>query len=330
MNIELREGMHYTGPTNNKQSRIENRRVSKEALELKTVVKEERNPSDIEKTAELKDILVLCTAEKINIPKFFGFLKERNAYKETNIYFRECIHIVVEDEENKHGDVFVFKYGVTVFWGVESDARSSILSHQQLFEERSYHKEQMEREDFKFALVKEGASIINDVIYLDTESLYNKMIISNALAQSTKLDMFEGYVERTTERVKGLPDEIITKGFTTKKREDVVKMIGVLYRLKVNMNLVTNILDTPDILWYYPNYTPLYESFKLYLEIKSRAEILNQKCDVIYDILNLLSTHINTQNGERLEKIIIILICIETIVSCISLAVGLFQYQRAA
>lgn len=325
MNIELREGMHFTGPTVNKQSRIENRRVSREALELKTVVNEERHPSEVEKNAELRDILVLCTAEKINIPKLFGFLKERGSYQETNIYFRECIHVVVEDEENKHGDVFIFKYGVTVFWGVESDARSMILSHQQFFEERSYPKEQMEREDFKYALVKEGASIINDVIYLDTESLYNKMIISNALAQSTKLDLFEGYVERTTERVKGLPDEIISKGFTTKKREDVVKMIGVLYRLKVNLNLVTNILDTPDVLWYYPNYAPLYESFRLYLELKSRADILNQKCDVIYDILNLLSTHISTMNGERLEKIIIILICIETIISCISLGMGFFD-----
>jgi len=323
--MEIQESMQYTESTNNKKSRIENRRVSKEALELKTIPKEERFQNEIEKTAELRDILVLCTSEKINIPKLFGFLKERSAQKEINIYFRECIHITVEDSEKRPGDVFIFKYGVTVFWGVERSKQDIILSQQQFFEEKSYPRELMEREDFRYAIVKEGASIVNDIIYLDTESLYNKMIISNALAQSARLDVFEGYVERTTDRVRGLPDEIGMKGFTTKKREDVIKMIGVLHKLKFNLNLVTNILDTPEILWYYPNYSSLYDSFKLYLELKSRADILNQKCDVIYDILNLLSTHINTRNGERLEKIIISLICIEIFIGLISLAITCFK-----
>lgn len=322
--MTLEQNMLYNKPTDNKKTRIENRRVSKEALELKTVSAEERLMGEIEKNAELREILVLCTAEKINIPKLFGFLKERYAQKEVNIYFRECIHLKVGEEEGtQKGDVFIFKYGVTVFWGVEAEEREMILSHQKYFEEKSYPKDLMEREDFRYGMVKEGAAIVNDVIYLDNDSLYNKMIISNAMAQSAKLDVFEEYVERTTERVRGLPDEIITKGFITKKREDVFKMIGVLQRLKFNINLATNILDTPEILWYYPNYSSLYESFKLYLELKSRVEIINQKCGVIHEILDLLSTHINTKYSEKLEKIIIILICVETVIACIHLAITL-------
>ncbi|KAI5180023.1 hypothetical protein NEOKW01_0352 [Nematocida sp. AWRm80] len=323
MNIDIEKSMNYAEPTDNKKTRIENRRVSREALELKTVSLEEKLPFGIDKTAELRDILVLCTAEKINIPKLFGFLKERGSYKDVNIYFRECIHIIVSQENTKQGDVFIFKYGVTVFWGVNNEARDSILSQQQFFEEKSYPKELMEREDFRYAMVKEGASIVNDIIYLDNESLYNKMIISNALAQSTKLDVFEGHVERTIERVKGLPDEVASKGYTTRKREDIFKMTGLLHRLKFNLNLATNIMDTPEILWYYPSYTSLYESFKLYLELKSRAELLNQRCDVIHDTLNTVSSHINVKNSETLEKIIIILICVETLIAFIQVVIVL-------
>ncbi|KAI5190550.1 hypothetical protein NEMIN01_1088 [Nematocida minor] len=303
------EARSFAEPTDNKKSRIENRRVSKEALELKTIQLEEKLPNDIDKSIELRDILVLCTSEKINITKLFGFFKERGTYNDINIYFRDCIHIIVH--EKRQGDIFIFRYGVVVFWGVSEETRDRILAQQQFFEEKSYPKEIVEREDFRYGIVKEGASIVNDVIYLDTESLYNKMIISNALAQSTKLDVFEGHAERTIESIRGLPDEIVAKGFTTRKREEVVKMIGILHRLKFNLNLSTNILDTPEILWYYPNYTSLYESFKLYLELKSRTDIVNQKCDVIHEILSLLSTHINTISGERLEKIIILLICVE-------------------
>ncbi|EIJ87591.1 hypothetical protein NEPAR06_1424 [Nematocida parisii] len=312
------EAKGYAEPNDTKRSRIENRRVSKEALELKTIQPAQKQSNDIDKSIELKDILVLCTAEKINIIKLFGFLKERATYPDINIYFRECIHIMT-NEPNGKGDIFIFRYGVVVFWGISEESRDKILAHQQFFEEKSYSKELVEREDFRYGIVREGASIINDVIYLDNETVYNKMIISNALAQSTKLDVFERHAERTIESVRGLPDEIVAKGFTTRKREEVVKLIGVLHRLKFNLNLSTNILDTPEILWYYPNYTSLYESFKLYLELKSRTEIVNQKCDVIHEILTLLSTHINTMSGERLEKIIIILITLEIGIGLVSM-----------
>ncbi|KAI5173238.1 hypothetical protein NEFER03_2190 [Nematocida sp. LUAm3] len=323
MDLDIQKNMHhYAEVTENKKHRIEQRRVAREALELKTMPLEEKSQTDKEKNTELRDILVLCTAEKINIPKFFGFLRERGAYKEVNIYFRESIHIMMDMPDGKQGDIFIFKYGVTVFWGIDKETKDALLSQQQFFEEKSYPRELMEREDFRYGMVREGASIVNDVIYLDNESLYNKMIISNALAQSTKLDIFEGFVERTTERVKGLPDEIISKGFTTRKREDIVKMKGLLHRLKFNLNLAANILDTPEILWYYPSYTSLYESFKLYLELKSRTDILNHKCDVIHEILNLLSTHISTKYGERLEKMVILLICIEIVVSFMHLTLS--------
>ncbi|OAG31420.1 hypothetical protein NEDG_01947 [Nematocida displodere] len=324
MEFTIEKSMPYTEPNGNKKTRIESRRVGKEILELKTVPVEEKQFCGTDKATELRDIVVLCTAEKIDTSKFYKWLKERSTPKEINIYFRDCVHLSIPEIEDtqKGGDIFIFKYGVTVLWGIDAETKNRVLAQQRCFEEKSYRGEAIQREEFRFGIVQEGASIVNDVIYLDTDSPYNKMIISNALAQSTKLDIFEEYVEKTTERVQGLPDEIVSKGFTTKKREDVLKMIGVLHRLKFNLNLATNIMETPEILWYYPNYTSLYESFKLYLELKSRAEILNHKCDVIHEILTLLSTHISTKNSERLEKIIIILICVETVIACLHLALS--------
>ncbi|KAH9385309.1 uncharacterized protein NEMAJ01_0205 [Nematocida major] len=309
----MQETRAYAAPTDNKKSRIENRKVSKDALELKTLPPQERMTSDINKSIALRNILVLCTSEKVNITKLFAFLKEKESY-DVNIYFRECIHIIPD----KDSDIFVFRYGVCVFWGVSEPVRDSILAQQKFFEENSYGKERVEREDFRYGIVKEGSSIVNDVIYLDNESLYNKMIISNALAQSIKLDVFEGYAERTIESIREIPNEIFRRGRTNRSQAEIMKLTGLLHKLKFSLNLSTNILDTPEILWYYPNYTSLYESFKLYLELKSRTEIINQKCDVMQEVLTLSFGYINARSADVLEKVIILLLVVE-------IGIGLFS-----
>lgn len=357
MQNSARDKLHETDPAGKKRSRIEHR-AAREVLGLKTV-SESQVKEEVKIDAEMKNVHVLCTAEKINIRKLYKFLKERGMQEGVTIHFGECLHMTVpmeregagpelpqkmqredmdEDSEiesnslkkvefgvkslhkkEEIGEAFFFDYGVVVFWGLDEKTELHLLDQQRFFEEKKYPLELIEKEQFRYAIVKEGASIVNDVIYLDSDHYFNKMIISNAIAQSTKLDFFEQHVERTIESVIDLPDEIVNGGYTRAKREDVLKMIGVLHKLKFNLNLVTSILDTPEILWHHPAYSELYESFKTYLELKNRAELLNQRCDIIQEILNLLSTHIATKNSEKLEKTIIYLICFESLIACVHL-----------
>nr|CAG8624918.1 8472_t:CDS:2 [Entrophospora candida] len=60
---------------------------------------------------------------------------------------------------------------------------------------------------------------------------------------------------------------------------------GGLFKLRMNVNLISNVLDTPEIFWSEPLLQPLYNAIRTYLEISQRVKVLNDRCNVINDLL---------------------------------------------
>ncbi|KAJ1557583.1 hypothetical protein HK096_006437, partial [Nowakowskiella sp. JEL0078] len=84
--------------------------------------------------------------------------------------------------------------------------------------------------------------------------------------------------------------------------------------MRIDVNLVSNVLDTPDIFWSEPWHEKNYTVARTYLEISQRVEVLNQRVGVISDLLDMLKEHQSSYHGESLEWIVIWLITIEIIV----------------
>ena len=79
-----------------------------------------------------------------------------------------------------------------------------------------------------------------------------------------------------------------------------MKQIGNLFILRININLVGSILDSPEFFWYatphalpspsvdgtnttdrsFPDLEPLYTACRSYLEISQRIDLLNARVDV--------------------------------------------------
>ncbi|PVV03194.1 hypothetical protein BB560_002329 [Smittium megazygosporum] len=116
---------------------------------------------------------------------------------------------------------------------------------------------------------------------------------SHAIAQSVKLDQFEEFVETTIFNTKKIPQSLALHGIVNMSRSALMKKIGMLYIVRVNINLVSNILDTPEMFWYEPELQSVYENASKYLEISSRVELLNHKVSVIGDMLKVLRDHVN-------------------------------------
>lgn len=81
-------------------------------------------------------------------------------------------------------------------------------------------------------------------------------------------------------------------------RTAITKKIGQLFIMRINVNLVSNILDTPEIFWSEPALEPLYSAIRSYLEISQRVELLNQRVEVISDLLDMLKDHLNSSHGK--------------------------------
>jgi uncharacterized Rmd1/YagE family protein len=95
--------------------------------------------------------------------------------------------------------------------------------------------------------------------------------------------------------------------------------IGHLFVQRINVNLVSPILDTPELFWSEPTLEPLYNAIRGYLEIPQRVELLNQRCQVVGDLLDMLKEHLNSTHGEYLEWIIIVLIAIEILIGLVTI-----------
>lgn len=67
-----------------------------------------------------------------------------------------------------------------------------------------------------------------------------------------------------------------------------------------------------EFFWTFPDLEPLYNAARSYLEIGQRVELLNARVDVLQDMLKLLKESVNSSHGERLEAIVIFLMCVDS------------------
>lgn len=90
-------------------------------------------------------------------------------------------------------EVFLFEYGVVVLWGMSVQHEQKFLKEIAKFETEKLSKDDIQQENFNFYYTKEyQARIYNDFISLREKKNYmTKLAISHALAQSTKVSIFQ-------------------------------------------------------------------------------------------------------------------------------------------
>ncbi|CRG93419.1 conserved protein, unknown function [Plasmodium gallinaceum] len=159
--------------------------------------------------------------------------------------------------------------------------------------------------------------IKNDIIYIYTKDIFEKLSYSYAFAQSVKLSYFENVVDDTIDKTKGIPECLARTGKIQLKKNDISKKIGELFVNRFYINMNTDMLDTPEIFWDHDDFTDTYEYFRKYLDISKRVEILNHRLDIIKDLYDMLQNELTIQHGYKLEWIVIYLICIEVIIDIV-------------
>ncbi|TXT06317.1 uncharacterized protein COLE_05648 [Cutaneotrichosporon oleaginosum] len=183
--------------------------------------------------------------------------------------------------------------------------------------------EDIEMEDLNFYYA-DYSRIFNDVITLRKGSSYmTKLALSHALAQSVKISLFEELISATIEQTKDIPQKLSETGKIGLPRSEIMKQIGNLFILRININLVGSVLDSPVHHRTFPDLEPLYNACRQYLEIGQRIDLLNARVDVLHDMLNLLKESVNSSHGEHLEAIVILLIALEIVLGVITILVDL-------
>ncbi|ODQ53666.1 DUF155-domain-containing protein [Saitoella complicata NRRL Y-17804] len=224
-----------------------------------------------------------------------------------------------------YSEVFLFDYGVTVIWGMTEQEERRFLKDIGKFEIEKLGADDVEIEEFNYYVAGYQSRIYNDFITLkDGRNYMVKLSISHAIAQSVKISLFEELVDNTIEVTKDIPQDIAESGKVAMSRKDIMKSVGELFILRININLQGSVLDSPELFWAEPQLEPIYQAARSYLEINQRVSLLNQRVEVISDLLSMLKEQLTHSHGEWLEWIVIILIAAEIVIAVINIIIDIF------
>ncbi|KAG1456400.1 hypothetical protein G6F46_005985 [Rhizopus delemar] len=295
--------------------------------------------------SQLSRMTAYCTASAYRMNELTKYLQSK---KKTNgtapKRFDECLytpfaltypvspphHHEDASKNTRLPEIFLFDYGVVVFWGMSFKDEQRVLKLLEPFEEEKLEPDDIETEEFHYYYNESyQPRIYNDIITLRNPTNYLvKLTIAHAIAQSVKMTLFERLIDDTINETKYIPQVMAESGNIQLSRTAITKKIGQLFIMRINVNLVSNILDTPEIFWSEPTLEPLYTAMRGYLEISQRVELLNQRVEVISDLLEMLKDHLNSSHGEQLEWIVIWLIGMEIVVAVITTCLDAFSLSH--
>jgi len=221
-------------------------------------------------------------------------------------------------------EVFVFDFGAVVFWGFSRGEETNLLKTIRMFVTKGFvEMREFQSGEDDMAFVTSEAKIIsiaNDVISLPEDSMpKQRLSVSFAIAQSSVLAIFEARIERKVEEYKYIPEALATYGKVHLSERQLGMMIGDVFVIRHDVNLHTEILDTPDFFWNEKEekFEQDYKMVLGYLEMSGRTEILNKRLDMLRELLDVLQQQMENAHAVKLEWIVIYLIIVEVVLQCL-------------
>lgn len=257
-----------------------------------------------------------CTASSYNLQSLASSFKRKGYISKLS---RDVLHISAIDSEV---DLFFFNHGSFVCWGLTKPQEQQWLEKVKLHSVEPLKTPEVDHFCFRFG---EETSIDAherfklDIITLDSDNPQVKLAISYGIAQSIKLEAFEDAIQQAIKRNAHLPETIANRGVISLSRTAIFKRMGEIFIARSSINLNSEYLDVPEFFWRNPNLEPFYVVTKKFLDIPSRVMALNQKLDVLQELLAILNSQIQHRHSSMLEMTIIILILIEITISLLHL-----------
>jgi uncharacterized Rmd1/YagE family protein len=278
------------------------------ALAARLIPPEARGRITIHCLAESLDTAVLASRLEARGPAFLG-----RRYPE--VY---AGHYVDPITNTRVGELHCFDYGVVVLWSLNREQEADVLKNlvgPAL--EDPLPPGETEVDEFAYVYGPGKPSIADDTISLPARAVGDattKLAISHALAQSTKLCLYEERVLEVVEATRDLPEAMAATGRVPVSRTDVARLIGRVFLLKSAVNLLGSVLDVPDFFWDRPDSVQaLYQRVCAYVELPARMEVLESRFNVLNSMLDLARAYQDSRHSSRLEWTVILLIVVETV-----------------
>lgn len=223
--------------------------------------------------------------------------------------------------EKPLNDVFLFREGSVVFWGVPYEEQKRFVYRLSPLKVNPLSQDliQEEKEYLNYTYTSSDKSrLARDVVKLANKQelrsrLLDQFAFSHAMAMSCKLGVWECMLDTYIESVDWITENMKNGQKLRLTRDQVFRKTGEIYELKHVINLSSDLLDLPDVYWDRHDQEMMYASLISFLNIKRRTTVMNEKLNHCCELMNLLANHMNDKHHLRLEWMIIVLITVEVL-----------------
>ena len=142
---------------------------------------------------------------------------------------------------------------------------------------------------------------------------------SHALAQSTKLALYERRAALLADATESIPRQMAATGETSLSAREATMLRGRVFTARgpERRQRGAGLAGVPVASA--RSVRRLYEETREYLEVETRAEVLNTRLSVLEDLVSAVVSNLETENGTRLELIVIWLIVIEVVIGLVEI-----------
>ncbi|XP_049767533.1 required for meiotic nuclear division protein 1 homolog [Schistocerca cancellata] len=273
------------------------------------------------------NVVAYATAEEYELEKLREGLIQQDLYEvrplgdgtDTNQAEPDVLQVTARyTVGSEPRDIFFFREGTTVFWNVSELECTNVLSFVKPYEENSYDERLVNQESelMEYTYIDVGHSRLSNgnLCLSSKETTYlDKYTFSNAMALSVKLGIWEASLSRYVDTIEFVTEDMKQGRKIRMSRKEVLRKTGELFALRHLINLSSDLLDTPDFYWDRETQEALYQQMCSYFSISRRTRVMNEKLNHCFELVELLSSHLNDQHHTRLEWMIIALIMIEVI-----------------
>ena len=168
----------------------------------------------------------------------------------------------------------------------------------------------------KVLIISHGGISSDGTIICGTEmsSSQSKLAFSTGLARSVKLASLEGQLDSLLHKRRHILQIFSPSKFqnqsnirrTNVGRKEILSYLGELFSIRFQVNLHSELLDSPDFCWSDYNMEECFDKISKNLDVRSRISVLNKKLDYANELVEILRNHLHEQHSLKLECIIIL------------------------
>jgi uncharacterized Rmd1/YagE family protein len=306
--------------------------VAKKRTKRKAGAVGRANLQELVETQSYYRIMAYATCDELDLEKLRHGLIVQGLYIPTvwpaDSSLEDVIHVTAKypiGDESR--EIFYFRNGSVIFWNMPDAEQENALQFLTKFQIESYDTSDVSEES-EYMLYNHSdqrpTHLANGKIVFNPDSdnsVFEKFAIANALALSVKLGIWESTLDKYVESIDEITEELKASRHLKLNRSQVLQKTGEIFALRNELNLNSDLLDTPDFYWEHEKLETLYSKVFNYLSVSRRTDVMNEKLAQCCELLELISHHLNDRHHVRLEWMIIVLIAAELLMGIAHLVI---------